>query len=78
MKLSNKVYDFLKWLDIYFIPGLTTFIGVVGIAVNWQHTAVATTICGALGGFVATCIGMSVKAYEEAKKEQYDGNGGAE
>ena len=78
MKLSNKVYDFLKWLAIYFIPGLTTFIGVVGIAVNWQHTAVATTICGVLGGFVATCIGMSVKAYEEAKKEQYDGNGGAE
>lgn len=78
MKLSNKVYDFLKWLAIYFIPGLTTFIGVVGIAVNWQYTAVATTISGALGGFVATCIGMSVKAYEEAKKEQYDGNGGAE
>lgn len=78
MKLSNNVYDFLKWLAIYFIPGLTTFIGIVGIAVNWQYTAVATTVCGACGSFLATCIGMSVKAYEEAKKEQYDGNGGIE
>lgn len=73
MKLKDETYDILKWLAIYFIPGLTTFIGVVGIAVNWQHTAVATTICGACGSFLATCIGMSVKAYEEAKKEQFEG-----
>lgn len=78
MKLSDNAYDFLKWLAIYFIPGLTTFIGIVGIAVNWQYTSVATTVCGACGSFLATCIGMSVKAYEEAKKEQYDGNGGIE
>lgn len=76
MRLKDETYDFLKWMAIYFIPSLTTFVGVVGIALNWQYTAVATTICGALGSFVASCIGMSVRAYEEAKKEQYDGNGG--
>lgn len=73
MRLSDKQYDFLKWLAIYFMPGLTTFIGIVGIAVNWEYTAVATTIIGALGGFIATCIGMSVAEYERRKREEYEG-----
>lgn len=73
MRLKDSTYDFLKWLAIYFIPGLTTFVGIVGIAIDWQYTAIATTITGALGGFIATCIGMSVKEYEKAKKEQYEG-----
>jgi hypothetical protein len=73
MRLSDKQYDFLKWLAIYFMPGLTTFIGVVGIALNWQYTAIATTIIGAFGGFIATCIGMSVSEYERAKREEYEG-----
>lgn len=73
MKLSDATYDFLKWLAIYCIPALVTFVGVVGIALQWEHTAVATTIIGALGSFIASCIRMSVKAYEQAKKEQYEG-----
>lgn len=73
MKLKDSTYDFLKWLAIYFIPGLTTLIGVIGIALNWEPTAIATTISGALGTFVATCIGMSVKEYEKEKSEKYDG-----
>lgn len=72
--LPNHVYDCLKWLAIYFIPALTTFIGVVGIALTWEHTAVATTICGAAGGFLASCIGMSTHAYEQALNAEYQGN----
>lgn len=75
MRLSDKTYDFLKWLAIYCIPGLTTFVGIVGIAVDWQYTAIATTIIGAFGSFVATCIGMSVAEYEKEKKEKYEGSG---
>lgn len=73
MRLSDSQYDTLKWLAIYFIPALTTFVGVVGIAINWEYTAIATTIIGALGSFIASCIGMSVKAYEQAKHDQYKG-----
>ena len=73
MKLSNDAYDRLKWLAIYFIPALTTFIGVVGIAINWEYTAVATTICGALGTFIGSCIGLSVAEYEKEKQEHYQG-----
>ena len=74
MKLTDKAYDTLKWLAIYFIPSLATFVGVVGIALEWQFTAVATTIISAFGAFIAGCIRMSVAEYEKAKKEQYEGN----
>lgn len=73
MKLSDKQYDFLKWLAIYFVPALTTFVGIVGISLNWEYTAIATTIIGATGSFIASIIGMSVKEYEKAKKEKYEG-----
>ncbi len=73
MRIKDSTYDFLKWMAIYFVPALTTFTGVVGIAFDWQYTAIATTIIGAFGSFIASCIGMSVKAYEKAKQEQYEG-----
>lgn len=74
MKLSDQTYDLLKWVAIYFIPSLATFVGVVGLALNWEPTAVATTIISATGAFIAGCIRMSVAEYEKAKIEEYEGN----
>ena len=74
MKLSDQTYDLLKWVAIYFIPSLATFVGVVGLARDWQYTAVATTIISAFGAFLAGCIRMSIAEYERAKKEEYEGN----
>lgn len=78
MKLSDNAYDFLKWIAIYFIPSLATFVGVIGLALNWEPTAIATTIISATGAFIAGCIRMSVAEYEKAKKEEYEGNGNAD
>ena len=74
MKLSDNAYDFLKWIAIYFIPSLATFVGVVGLALNWEPTAIATTIISATGAFIAGCIRMSVAEYEKAKAEEYEGD----
>lgn len=73
-KWSDEFYNFCKWLAIYFIPSLATFTGVVGLAIDWQYTAIATTIISAFGAFLAGCIQMSIAEYEKAKKEQYEGN----
>lgn len=73
MLLSDKTYDFLKWLAIFFLPALGTFVGIVGVALQWEPTAIAETIIFAFGGFVASCIKMSTAAYEQAKKEQFEG-----
>jgi len=73
-KWSDEFYDSAKWFAIYFIPSLSAFVGVCGLALDWEFTSVATTIISAFGVFVAGCIRMSVAEYEKAKKEQYEGN----
>ena len=78
MKLKDSTYDTLKWFAIYFIPSFATFVGVVGLAFDWQYTAIATTVISAFGAFIAGCIKMSVAEYEKAKKEQYEGGDDAE
>lgn len=77
-KWSDQFYNFCQWLAIYFIPSLSAFTGVVGCALNWDGTAIATTIISAFGVFLAGCIRMSIAEYEKAKKEQYEGNTDAE
>ena len=74
MKLSDKTYDTLKWLAIFFIPGLASLAGVIGMALHYEYTSTVVLIVNAVGNFVATCIGMSIKEYEKTKKEQYEGN----
>ena len=71
--LPDEVYDTLKWLVIFVIPALGTFVGLVGVALQWQPTAVVETIIFGFGSFLASCSGMSIKAYEQAKREQYEG-----
>lgn len=78
MKLSDQAYDTLKWFAINFIPSLATFVGVVGMALDWQPTATATTIISAFGMFIAGCIKMSVAEYEKAKAVEYEGDTNAE
>lgn len=70
---SDRTYDFFKWVAIYFIPSLATFIGVIGMSLQWEYTAIATTIISATGAFIAGCIRMSVSAYEKALREEYEG-----
>ena len=77
-KWSDKFYDFCKWLAIFFLPSLATFTGVVGLALDWEYTAIATTIISAFGAFLAGCIRMSIAEYEKAKQEQYEGKGGVD
>ena len=68
MKLSNKVYDVLKWLVIIAIPALTT--AYVGLSVIWgwpyadkiaKTSAVVCTLLGAL-------LGISTIEYNKSKE----------
>ena len=70
MKLSNKAYDFLKWLVLVVIPALTT--AYVGLSKIWawpypvqvaETSAVVCTLLGAL-------LGISTAQYN---KEAQDG-----
>lgn len=69
MKISNKLYDILKWVCLVCIPALNTFLGLllpqVGVA-SEVVTSVITIIAG-LGAFIGTLIGVSTSAYNKEK-----------
>ena len=72
MRLSNKVYDILKWIALVFIPALITFYGVVGNVLNIPYTDVALTIMGAFDVFMGSLLGISSAQYNKNIKESGD------
>jgi len=71
MKLSNKLYDVLKWIDLVFIPALIVFYGVIGNVLNIPYTEITLTIMGAFDVFLGSLLGISSSKY--AKESDEDG-----
>ena len=65
MKLSNKVYDTLKWVVIVFLPALIMFIGVVLNCFNVTHTDIILTILTAFETFLGSILGVSNINYKK-------------
>lgn len=70
MKLSNKLYDILKWVVMVCLPALTT--AYVGLAAIWSWPyaeAVAKTsaiVCTLLGAL----LGISTAEYRKQEAER--------
>jgi hypothetical protein len=71
MKMSNKVYDVLKWLAMIFLPAAITLFGVVGKTLNLSCTDTTLTIAVAVNTFLGSILGISNSAY---KKRIEDGD----
>lgn len=65
MKLSNKVYDILKWIALVALPALTTFYGVVGATCNIPHTQEVLTIAVAFDTMLGAMLGISTNKYNK-------------
>lgn len=68
MKLPDKVYNVLKWIALYVLPALATFVGTVGTAVGWDKTGVVVTIITATATFIGAVIGLSAVSYNKSKE----------
>lgn len=69
MKMSNKVYDVLKWMAMLFLPALATLVRVV-FAI-WQipyGEQISTTIM-AIDAFLGACLGISSIQYKGGEEE---------
>lgn len=64
MKMSSKVYDFLKYSLMMFIPALITLIGTLGKIYNFDTETIVLTI-GALSTFVGAITGISNINYKK-------------
>lgn len=71
MRISDKVYDILKWIALICIPAIVTFLSVVlGVFdVDPKTTNIIVTIIAAVGTLIGSLIGVSTKAYKQEQKE---------
>lgn len=63
MKLSNKLYDTLKWLVLIVIPALTTFFVVLDRLFGWGYGDTVATISAALCTCIGSIVGISTAQY---------------
>lgn len=64
MKLSNKLYDVLKWTSLLAIP-LVTLIMSVSEAVGFSYGSVIAAIVSAVGLFAGSVIKISTDNYNK-------------
>lgn len=65
MRISNKLYDFLKWFALVAIPAIEGFWLTVGKVWNFPNlTEIGTTIA-AVGLLIAALIGVSSATYKK-------------
>lgn len=69
MKMSNKMYDFLKWVALVALPALTTFYGVVGATFDIPYTQEVLTVAVAFDTMMGTMLGISTKNYHKTNTE---------
>lgn len=69
MKLSNKVYDVLKWIALILIPALATLYfalaGIWGLPYGEQIVGTLT----AIDAFLGALLGISSMNYNKNKEE---------
>jgi hypothetical protein len=67
MKLSNKLYDILKWITLICIPALATFYVALAPIWGWpfadEVAKTATAVCTLLGAL----LGISSAQYYKGK-----------
>ena len=67
MKLSDSLYDTLKWIVMVVIPALTTFYAVCDNAFGWGYAEIVTTISAALCTCIGAILGISTAQYNKEK-----------
>ena len=67
MKLTNNVYDILKFIAIVGLPAFTTLVGTIGTQLGYETTTVIV-ILTALDTFLGTLLGLSGVSYTQAKQ----------
>lgn len=63
MKLSNKTYDILKQVALYYLPALATLWLTVGKIWGLPYTSEIGATITAIDVFIGACLGLSSKNY---------------
>lgn len=64
MKLSNNVYDLLKYIVLIALPAFITFANIVGVQLGYDMTTTIVVLT-AFNTFLGTLIGISSIKYNK-------------
>lgn len=64
MKMSNRMYDFLKWLVILCLPSLATLIKIIFTIWNLPFGNEISSTIVAINAFLGACLGISSIQYK--------------
>lgn len=64
MKLSNNVYDVLKYVVLIALPAFITFANIVGVQLGYNMTTIIVVLT-AFNTFLGTLIGISSIKYNK-------------
>lgn len=64
MKLSNNVYDVLKYVVLIALPAFITFANIVGVQLGYDMTTIIVVLT-AFNTFLGTLIGISSIKYNK-------------
>ncbi len=67
MKLSNKVYDLLKWIVILVLPALATLWSALSAVWGWPLSEEVAATINAVTVFLGVVIGVSTANYNKTK-----------
>lgn len=66
MVLNDKIYNFIKWLLITFVPALLVLIETLGVIYNYDTQVLILTI-SAIATFLGAIVGISNTNYNKLK-----------
>ena len=70
MKLSDRLYNILKWLVLVCFPALTTaYVGLDAIF-KWGYADIVAKVSAIVCTLIGSLIGISTAEYNRAKKEE--------
>lgn len=64
MILNNRIYDFLKWFTLVFLPALSVFYLALASSLNLPYPNEVAATIAALDVFLAALLGVSTSNYK--------------
>lgn len=65
MKISNKLYDILKWLVIIVLPALATLYAALSTVWGWPYSEEIVTTITAVDTFLGAVLCISTATYNK-------------
>ena len=69
MKISNKLYDILKWLVIIVLPAVATLYKALSAVWAWPYANEVVTTITAVDTFLGAVLCISTATYNKEAKE---------